>query len=147
MLASRHTDLLGLPFHFRGETPCWPEPAPTPASCVREAEPIDALEDDALSRRFRSWRGRSGHRYVFSVFDPSKCPAYGDAALIVVAVDRDGTRRPLAFLDTGPFPEPLLSQWAADGAAPDQHREFHLHLLARTAAERRVILEDLRAAV
>ena len=124
----------------------WAEPTPIPIGCLREAEPLDALNGDLLTTKFRGWRGRSGRRYIFSVFDSVKCPAYRDAVLIAVAVETDGARRPIAFADTGAFPEPLLSQLARSCSTEGGKYEFHLHLLAKSAADRRSILEDLREA-
>jgi hypothetical protein len=143
MLAQRYSVPAPFPFSFAAARAPWPEPSATPIGCVREADPIDALADDALGSRFRSWRGRSGRRYVFSVFDAVSCPAYCDAVLVDVAVDEDGRRRALAFVDTGTFPEPVMSALTRS-AVPGHVREFHVHLLARDAAERRALLDDLR---
>ena len=109
-----------------------------------QAEPLAALEGEVLNERFRSWQGASGRRYIFSVFDPVSCPAYCDAVLIVAAVDAKGWAKPLAVVDTGPFPEPLLARIAKSfSGAGGPRREFHLHLLANNAAERRAVLRDL----
>jgi hypothetical protein len=144
MLASHQLEALRPPLATNWQS--WSMPGASPVSFASEEEPIEGLHDDALSRRFRRWRGKSGNGYVFSVFDASKCPPYGDAVLIAAAVEPDGTRRPLAVEDTGPFPEPLLSRLAAAELAAERRLEFHIHLLARTPAERRQIVEDLRAA-
>jgi hypothetical protein len=69
-----------------------------------QSEPLAALDGEVLNERFRSWRGASGRRYIFSVFDPARCPAYCDAVLIVAAVDAEGKPRALGLVDTGPFP-------------------------------------------
>jgi hypothetical protein len=42
----------------------------------------------ALTRRFHFWRGASGRRYPFSVFEPGRLPAYERA--IALFVRRDG---------------------------------------------------------
>lgn len=126
----------------------WPEPAPPTAAFLAEAdgEPLAALDGDTLSPHFCSWRGASGRRYIVSVYEPQACPAYCDAVLIAVAVGYDGRRRPLAFADTGVFPEPLLARTAKTLANGPDRLEFHLHLLAASAAERRAALDDLAAA-
>ncbi len=125
-----------------------PEPAPPTAALLAEpdGEPLAALTGEALSPRFRSWRGASGRRYIVSVYDPQACPAYCDAVLIAAAVDLDGRRRALAFVDTGVFPEPVVARAAKSLSRIAERVEFHLHLLAASPAERRAALDDLSAA-
>ena len=84
-----------------------PAPSTAPRSPAPDGEPLAALAEEALSPRFRSWRGASGRRYIVSVYDPAACPAYCDAVLIAAAASPEGRRRPLALLDTGAFPEPV----------------------------------------
>jgi hypothetical protein len=124
----------------------WPEPAPptAPHFAETEAEPLAALADEPLSPRFCAWRGASGRRYIASVYEARACPAYCDAALIVVAADADGRRRIVALADTGAFPEPVVARLARTPTAG--RLELHLHLLAATTAERRAALDDLAAA-
>jgi hypothetical protein len=126
----------------------WPEPAPSTAPFLAEAdaEPLAALNGQSLSPRFCSWRGASGRRYIVSVYDARACPAYCDAVLIAAAVDAGGRRRALAFADTGVFPEPVLARAVQSLSDIAEGVEFHLHLLAATPAERRAALDDLRAA-
>ena len=126
----------------------WPEPAPSTAPVLAEAdgEPLAALTGQSLSPRFCSWRGASGRRYIVSVYDTRACPAYCDAVLIAAAVDADGRRRALAFADTGVFPEPILARAAKSLSKVAERVEFHLHLLAASPAERRAALDDLQAA-
>jgi len=126
----------------------WPEPAPPTAPHFAESEPeaLAALADEPLSPRFCAWRGASGRRYIASVYDAGACPAYCDATLIAVAVDPDGRRRIVALADTGVFPEPVVARLAHSLAPLFRRLEFHLHLLAETAAARRAALDDLAAA-
>ena len=126
----------------------WREPAPSTAPRLPQAhgEPLAALADQALSPRFRSWRGASGRRYIVSVYDPATCPAYCDAVLIAAAARPEGRRRPLALLDTGAFPEPILARARASPPPIAERLEFHLHLLAASPAERGAALDDLSAA-
>jgi len=96
----------------------------------------------ALSeRRFTAWRGRSGRRYVASVFaiDDSHALGFTDAVLLAISPDR----RVVAARDSGPFGiEAALGRWqravAAAGAA-----EIHVHLLAEDGLSRRAALLDL----
>jgi len=104
-----------------------------------------ALSRTSLESRFVSWQGLSGRSYVFSVYPPSDCPAFCDAVLLPVVRDRGGTRRALAALETGPFPEPVLARAAREFLSYGDGLEFHVHLLARSPAERRAILADFAA--
>ena len=107
-------------------------------------ESLRALEGEGFADRFRTWIGASGRRYVFSVFEPTDCPAYCGAVLIAAVVEANGERRAIRFADTGEFPEPALSSMMRVCSAATERFEFHLHLLADAASERRAILEDLR---
>lgn len=109
-------------------------------------EALAALADEITEERFRSWRGISGRRYIFSVYDSHNCPAYCEAVLIAVAIDKCGAKRAVAFAETGTFPEPVLSQLTRSCVGGAVKLEFHMHLLANTAAERNSILEDLKRA-
>jgi hypothetical protein len=135
-----------------GSPQIWPEPWPEPADSAAlylaepDGEPLASLLGDTLSPRFCSWRGASGRRYIVSVYDFHRCPAYCDAVLIAVSVAPDGRRRPLALADTGVFPEPLIARMARSLAAAGARMEFHLHLLAASSAERKAALDDLAAA-
>jgi hypothetical protein len=121
----------------------WADSGPTPSGLLHESEPLAALTGEILGDRFRSWRGVSGRRYVFSVFDPTRCPAYCDAVAIAVVIEPNGDRRAIALADTGAFPEPVIARLTRLCAAVSERFEFHLHLLATTASERRATLVDL----
>ena len=128
------------------ESTRWGEHLERPAGFLREGEPFPELTDDILGDRFRSWRGASGRRYIFSVFDSSNCPAYCEAVLIAVVIEDGGHRRPIAMTDTGTFPEPVVARMTRTCCAVANRLEFHMHLLANSVAERRFILEDLQNA-
>ena len=104
---------------------------------------LAALADTPLASRFCTWNGRSGQRYVFSVYPAPGCPAFRDALLLAVVRDRDGRRRAVSICDTGPFPESILSRVERDIGESGGGVEFHLHLLARSRAERSATLLDL----
>ncbi|OJV05257.1 MAG: hypothetical protein BGO20_16775 [Bosea sp. 67-29] len=92
-------------------------------------------------RRFTAWRGRSGRRYVASVF-PSDDPhalSFTDAVLLAVSADR----RILAARDSGPFGiEAALGRWQRSVTEAGA-TEIHVHLLAEDGASRRAALLDL----
>ena len=107
---------------------------------------LRALEDEGFSDRFRSWRGASGRTYIFSVFDSTSCPAYCQAVIIAAYVDTSRRRIALGFADTGSFPEPKLAQLRRAHQTDERRLEFHVHLLASTAEERRAVMGDIEAA-
>lgn len=92
-------------------------------------------------RRFTAWRGRSGRRYVASVFRAHDASAltFVDAVLLAVGTER----RVLAVRDSGPFGvEAALGRWR-DQCVAAGATEFHVHLLAEDADARRRALMDL----
>lgn len=106
------------------------------------------LAGSLLADRFCFWRGRSGRRYVFSVYKAGTedgfagMPRYADA--VVLAVQRSDTdaRRIVRLGQTGGLPELAIDGhggFAASGAAD----ELHVHLLASGVAERAAVLDDL----
>jgi len=111
----------------------------------RESAPLSVLAGDALDGRFRCWRGMSGLGYTFSVYEVASCPAYEHAVMMGVVVAPDGARRIVSIGDTGCFPDLFLAN-AAASRAPDGRTEFHIHLLARSRAERLAVIADLRQA-
>jgi hypothetical protein len=114
-----------------------PAEAPASRACEMPMRSAAALGE----RRFTAWRGRSGRRYVASVFAIGDDHALGftDAVLLAVSADR----RILAARESSPFGvEAALRRWqrsvAVAGAA-----EIHVHLLAEDGISRRAALLDL----
>jgi hypothetical protein len=107
--------------------------------------PLRALAGEALAARFRSWRGVSGRRYIFSVFDRQSCPAYEHVVAMIVARDPDGERRIMFIDDTGSFPDLALAK-AMMGIPAEPEVEFHVHLLATSRPERAAMIADLTQA-
>lgn len=92
-------------------------------------------------RRFTAWRGRSGRRYVASIFAVGDEHALGftDAVLLAVSADRCI----LAARDSGPFGiEAALTRWQRSVAQAGAS-EIHVHLLAEDGISRRAALLDL----
>jgi hypothetical protein len=123
-----------------GHAMCRTPRASKPSGRSADSAPLQALAEDGLSAKFRSWRGASGRRYVFSVYDRTSCPAYSDAVLVVASALADGDRKIVFATDTGCFPEMVLAKAAAKFAGAF---EFHVHLLARTPDERRALMADI----
>jgi hypothetical protein len=104
---------------------------------------LAALAGMPFSSRFYSWAGLSGRRYVFSVYPASACPAFCDAVLLAAVRDGIGRRRVVSVRDTGAFPEPVVARAQRELRAFGPGVEFHLHLLATSAAERVAMVADL----
>ena len=92
-------------------------------------------------RRFTAWRGRSGRRYVASIFAVGDGHALGFTDAVLLAVS--GDRRILAARDSGPFGiEAALTRWQ-QSVAQTGASEIHVHLLAEDGISRRAALLDL----
>jgi hypothetical protein len=107
-------------------------------------KPLAALTDVSLAQRFRHWRGESGRRYIFSVYEPFACPSYDNAVLIVATRDDHGETRIVFAADTGALPDVALAR-AKEETSDLSTVEFHIHLLAGSRAARRALIEDLAA--
>jgi hypothetical protein len=106
---------------------------------VREM-PLRAAAQVA-ERRFTAWRGRSGRRYVASVFAIQDGHALGFSDAVLLAVSPD--RKIVAARDSGPFGiDAALMRWR-DAVAMAGASEIHVHLLAEDSAGRRAALCDL----
>jgi hypothetical protein len=113
--------------------------------------PLESLAGGALAARFHAWHGRSGRRYVCSVF-PAKpaepdfgLPDFGEAVVIAAAFKGDDTRGLVSICqcEAGAKPgarESFIAQALAAGAA-----EWHVHLLAAGMMQRRALLADIKA--
>ncbi|SIR14464.1 hypothetical protein [Bosea sp. TND4EK4] len=109
------------------------------AAAVRET-PLRSTAKLA-ERRFTAWRGRSGRRYVASVFSVDDVHALGFTDGVLLAVSSE--RKIIAARDSGPFGvEAALGRWQRAvmeaGAC-----EIHVHLLAEDGMSRRAALLDL----
>ncbi len=98
-----------------------------------------------LNDRFHFWSGASGRRYVHSVYDLLDCPEVPAANFLLVYRDEKGRRSVLAIGH-------LKHSAGSLNLAEIRHRgarlganEVHVHLLAPSAHERRVVELDLRA--
>ena len=104
---------------------------------------LAALAGMPISSRFCSWKGRSGRRYVFSVYPAPACPAFCDAILLAAVRDAKGRRRVLSVRETGAFPEPAVASARRELKAFGPAAELHLHLLATSPEERAAAVADL----
>jgi hypothetical protein len=107
---------------------------------------LAALADMPFASRFCSWTGRSGRRYVFSVYAPSSCPSFCHAVLVAAVRHGPGRPRIVSVRDTGAFPEPVVARAQREFRAYGSDLEFHLHLLPSSSADRAAIIADLAIA-
>ncbi len=112
--------------------------------------PLHGLAGSSVAERFRAWTGRSGRRYVCSVFplDPTgrasdAIPAEGGSVVIGVERLPDGTRRAVFFADSGARPDAFFRGALVDGLRSRGAAELHIHLTSGDAAMRGVIVADL----
>jgi uncharacterized protein (DUF3084 family) len=128
-----------------GSRPCLPQlasPKPDPGEASEMVlRSVSALKE----RRFAAWRGRSGRRYVTSVFAAGDDMALGFADAVMIAVSAG--RKVLAARDSGPFGiEAAMTRWR-DSAILAGAQEIHVHLLAESAEARRAAVLDLTVVV
>ena len=127
----------------------WFDCPPRPAAANA---PLASLAGGALASRFHAWRGRSGRRYICSVFavldmaTETEFPNYSDAVIIAAAAEENGRRRMIAIGQSGSngawFGHSAFARMAISAGAT----EWHVHLLAASRAARHAVRCDLEAA-
>jgi hypothetical protein len=103
------------------------------------------LEDTAsLTERFHFWSGASGRRYVHTIYSLVDCPALPQGNYILAYRDERGQRTVLAV-------GRLTHEATTLNLAEIRHQgsmlganEVHVHLLAGTAKQSKLIENDLR---
>lgn len=116
---------------------------------TKASGPLAALSQTGLEGLFHSWRGASGQRYICSVYDVDQPAAFDCSRAVVIAVRRDAAgQASIAFV----FQPDGLAEGAADSlglwtlrARQCGAREWHVHLLAASAEERKLAARDLSA--
>ena len=109
-------------------------------------EPLACLRDQAITGRFHAWHGRSGRRYLATVYpidhnEPAaSLPDLGPAVLMAVSHGHSGRAI------TGALVIERSSEWIrAVARLHARADEWHVHLLAADRAARTAVLADLRA--
>lgn len=111
--------------------------------------PLEALYGSQLGRKFQAWSGRSGRRYVCSVFsavDPDAMEAvrsYDSAVILAVRCDASGVKTLAGMEEIGYFPDLFWYGSAMTALTAQGVNEFHVHLMAETPAARHAVLQDL----
>ncbi len=123
--------------------------APKPRSWMPGNAALKSLSGSPLAGRFHAWHGASGRRYVCSVFplDPAApdagLPQFAGAVVLAVLRAGDGRRRLICICQSESHADPrnFVSEALAAGAG-----EWHVHLPADAAVQRRAVIADLEAA-
>jgi hypothetical protein len=99
-----------------------------------------------LPARLHFWRGASTRRYVHSVYSLIECPPLPSAVYLLVRRSKDGQRQVL-HIDCGRSDTPTLNlARVRQRGAQLGANEVHVHFLAASQGQRRLIVCDLRAA-
>lgn len=111
---------------------------------------LEGLSGTAVADRFCAWAGRSGRRYIFSVFaldaqaDAASVPLARAAIALMVRRPAQGSRRVVwaERIETEETVAAVRRAAAAAQAGPEGH-EMHLHFLSVEPGERRAAFADL----
>ena len=117
----------------------------TAALTVAAVEAIDVSKATATEAQFCFWRGASGDRYVHHIYDLIACPELPAANYVLVGRDTAGRRK---VLQVGrakhATPSLNLAEIRYLGAKLGAS-EVHVHLLAETDGQRRLVDMDLHS--
>ncbi len=113
-------------------------------SSIARDEALAIVRDADTPLPLRAWRGRSGRRYVVSVYPLDEADdGYAGALLLAVARDADGRRHLVAARESGSTAvNGYNGQWLT-AAREHGANELHVHLLAASRTARRDTLDDL----
>jgi hypothetical protein len=108
-------------------------------------EPVALGVPQDLPGRLHFWRGASAKRYVHNVYSLIECPPLPRAMYLLVHRDKRGQRRVLHIgCSQTDAPTLNLARVRQRGAQLGAN-EVHMHFLAETDAQRRLVMCDLRA--
>lgn len=97
--------------------------------------------------RFWYWQGKSGTRYIHSIYAPQSCPPLPGAVFIAVQKLRSGKRVALEvgrFCDDWDYVDGLISDYRIGCSQTD---EIHVHLLAQSDDNAIDVINDLEAGI
>ena len=100
--------------------------------------------DGAQASDFQFWSGRSGRRYVHTIFDLIGCPRVPACSYVLVKRDAGGARTPLRIGTVSAEAWSLNLAEIRHRAAQLGANEVHLHLIASDVATRLQVAEDLQ---
>lgn len=108
-------------------------------------EPPQAQDKPAAdANRFHFWTGASGKRYVHTVYDLLECPALPAGNYVLVRLEPNGPRTVLSIGRVNSSAHSLNLAEIRQRGAELGADEVHLHLLAETAKQSRLVEFDLR---
>ena len=112
---------------------------------VPAPEPVALGVPQDLPARLHFWRGASGKRYVHTVYSLIECPPLPKAMYLLVHRNKDG-RRQVLHIGCGQDEAPTLNlARVRQRGAQLGANEVHVHFLAETEPQRRLVTCDLRA--
>jgi len=109
---------------------------------IRQPTPAHINDTPEIGDSFWYWYGTSGRRYIHSVYPVNCCPVLPGAVYLSVYRTADGRFEPLSIETASTVSQ--LSGTFTPAAGAD---EVHVHLLASSTEEARIIRADLREAV
>ena len=102
---------------------------------------------DGFRDRFWYWSGKSGTRYIHSIYSPDACPPLPGAIYVTVQKLANGKR---VAVEVGRFCE----DWGYVQGLIDDHRvgfcdidEIHVHLLAKSDDNADEVVKDIAGAI
>jgi hypothetical protein len=108
--------------------------------------PFSSKEQRLCSERVQVWRGKSGRRYVHTVYPADACPEMSNAIYLAVGRGPSGARRPLAIDGQRAFVPAACNDRAPSIRGRETWaEEVHVHLLARGDEQTARVIDDLRA--
>lgn len=108
------------------------------------AETESGCEEAADTSQLQFWVGASGARYIHTVHTLFECPEMPDANYLLIRRDACGTQQVLAIGQTAnEAPSLNLAEIRRLGATLGAN-EVHIHMLAGSAKQAKVIEHDLR---
>jgi len=109
---------------------------------MSESSSLEGFRD-----RFWYWRGKSGTRYIHSIYSPDACPPLPGAIYVTVQKLANGRR---AALEVGRF----CDDWDYVQGLIDDHNvgfskidEIHVHLLANSSDDADEVVKDITAGI
>ncbi len=103
-------------------------------------------ERHLCSERVQVWRGKSGRRYVHTVYPAEACPEMSNAIYLAVGRTPSGARRPLAIDGKRAFVPAVHAERTPCASGRETWAdEVHVHLLAQCDEQATRVIDDLRA--
>lgn len=115
---------------------------------ARHSETVESTQAQnkpvADADRFHFWTGASGKRYVHTVYDLLECPVLPAGNYVLVRREPDGRRTVLSIGRVSSSAHSLNLAEIRQRGAELGADEVHVHLLAETAKQSRLVEFDLR---